>query len=166
MTMAHDIARLADLARSHDLRIAVVESLTSGRLAHTIGAGEAASGWFAGGLVAYMTDVKQYLLNLKPGVDPCSAECAEQLASGGVEMFAADVCVATTGIGGPAPEHGHVPGTVYLGWATHHSVGHVRLQADGGPDAVLATTVTTAMRLLRVRAEEFVQTSDHAVHDP
>lgn len=154
-TQSADIDRISELARTRTLRIAVVESLTSGGLAHVIGAGEDASSWFAGGIVAYMTDVKQHLLKLTPGVDPCSAECAEQLAVGGLELFAADICVATTGVGGPDPEDGHAPGTVYLGWAMHHDVGHARLHFDGDPDAVLTATVAAATSLLRARAEEF-----------
>lgn len=161
-TQSEGIDRLSQLARTGDLRIAVVESLTSGGLAHAIGAGEGASNWFAGGIVAYMTEVKQHLLGVAPGVDPCSAECAEQLAAGGLDLFAADICVATTGVGGPDPEGGHAPGTVHLGWAMHDGIGHLRLQLDGGPDAVLAATVTAATRLLRARAEEFTNQLQHA----
>lgn len=158
MTTQHtDIQQVSELARARDLRIAVVESLTSGGFAHAIGSGEEASTWFAGGIVAYMTDVKQHLLNTAPGVDPCSAECAEQLAAGGLELFAADVCVATTGVGGPTSEGGHEPGTVYLGWATDDGVGHLQLQIDGGPDAVLTVTIAEASHLLRARTEELRQ---------
>jgi len=154
-TQSTDVDRLSQVARKRDLRIAVVESLTSGGLAHEIGAGEGASTWFAGGIVAYMTDVKQHLLNLDPGVDPCSAECAEQLAVGGLDLFAADICVATTGVGGPDPEDGHPPGTVYLGWATQDRHGHEHLQLDGGPDEVLAATVDAGIHLLREHADRF-----------
>jgi nicotinamide-nucleotide amidase len=150
-----DIDGLSRVASSETLRIAVVESLTAGGLAHAIGAGDNASSWLAGGIVAYMTDVKQHLLNLAPGVDPCSAECAEQLAAGGLELFGGDVCVSTTGVGGPDPEDGHAPGTVYLGWAMHDQRGHEHLQLDGDPDAVLAATIDAGVRLLRERAEDF-----------
>lgn len=154
-TQSTDVDRLSRVARKRDLRIAVVESLTSGGLAHEIGAGEGASNWFAGAMVAYMTDVKQHLLKVAPGVDPCSAECAEQLAVGGLELFAADICVSTTGVGGPDPEDGHPPGTVYLGWANQHQHGHEHLQLDGDPEEVLTATVDAASRLLRERAEHF-----------
>lgn len=155
MPPTDDIDRLSELARTRELRIAVVESLTSGGLAHAIGAGDEASRWFAGGIVAYLTDIKQHLLKLAAGVDPCSAESAEQLAVGGLELFAADVCVSTTGVGGPDPEDGHPAGTVYLGWATHDRHGHEHLQLDGDPDAVLSATIDAAVRLLRARAEDF-----------
>jgi len=156
--LSDDIDRLSRVAIADALRIAVVESLTAGGLAHAIGAGDDASSWFAGGIVAYMTDVKQHLLNVAAGVDPCSAECAEQLAVGGLELFGGDVCVATTGVGGPDPEDGHPPGTVYLGWAMHDQRGHEHLQLDGDQDAVLSATVEAGVRLLRERAEDF---SDH-----
>ncbi len=158
MRLSDDIDRLSRVAIADALRIAVVESLTAGGLAHAIGAGDDASSWFAGGIVAYMTDVKQHLLNVAAGVDPCSAECAEQLAVGGLELFGGDVCVATTGVGGPDPEDGHPPGTVYLGWAMHDQRGHEHLQLEGDPDAVLSATVEAGVRLLRERAEDF---SDH-----
>lgn len=158
MQLSDDIDRLSRVAIADALRIAVVESLTAGGLAHAIGAGDDASSWFAGGIVAYMTDVKQHLLNVAAGADPCSAECAEQLAVGGLELFGGDVCVATTGVGGPDPEDGHPPGTVYLGWAMHDQRGHEHLQLDGDQDAVLSATVEAGVRLLRERAEDF---SDH-----
>jgi len=149
-----EVDQLSQVARARDLRIAVVESLTAGGLAHAVGAGEAASDWFAGGIVAYMTDVKQALLHLEPGVDPCSAEGAEQLASGGLELFAADVCISTTGVGGPTSEGGHSPGTVYLGWAVEHVRGHLHLQLQGDPDEVLDQTVAAAVHLLLARAQD------------
>lgn len=166
MQPTDDVGRLSRLALTHELRIAVVESLTSGGLAHAIGAGEEASRWFAGGIVAYMTDVKQHLLKLTTGVDPCSAECAEQLAVGGLELFAADVCVSTTGVGGPESEDGHPPGTVYLGWAMQDQHGHEHLQLGGDPDAVLAATVDAAVRLLCDRAEHYGQQTDSVEAQP
>lgn len=143
-----DIAVLSALARERPLRIAVVESLTSGTLAHTIGAGDGASEWFAGGIIAYMQDVKESLLDVTPGADPCSPQCAEQLAAGGRELFGADVCVATTGVGGPEPEDGHPPGTVYLGWAIEGEHGHSMLELSGSPEKVIDATVTAAMNLI------------------
>ena len=154
------VAEVSVLARERSLRIAVVESLTTGGFAHAVGAGEAASEWFAGGIVAYMRDVKEGLLGVSHGVDLCSAECAEQLAAGGRELFGADVCVATTGVGGPDPEDGHAPGTVYLGWATEGDHGHRLLEASGPPEQVMSTTIDTAIDLLAARAEKIPPPSD------
>ncbi|MFS6529634.1 CinA family protein [Microbacterium aurugineum] len=148
----NDLTRLSDLAAELRLRVGVAESLTAGLLAHTIGAGDSASDWFSGGIVVYRTDVKERVLGLTPGTDPCSAVCAEQLASGTRRLFDADIAVSTTGVGGPDPQGGHPPGTVYLGWATADEVGHRRLALVGEPEDVLAATVDAAVRLLVIRS--------------
>lgn len=147
------IAHLGELAAERGLRVGVAESLTSGQLANTVGAGPDASTWFAGGIVAYFTDVKERVLGLTPGTDPCSASCAEQLAAGALRLFDADICVSTTGVGGPGPQGGHPAGTVYLGWATAEDVGHRRLALTGDPEEVLAASVEAAVRLLAFHAE-------------
>lgn len=145
--------RLSELARERALRICVVESLTSGRLASAVGAGAHAGEWFAGGMVAYLTEVKERVLGLAPGTDPCSSVCAEQLADSGRRLFDADVCVSVTGVGGPQPDGGHDPGTVYLGWAIGNAVGHRLFVFSGDPEEVIESTVGAAVRLLAFHAE-------------
>ncbi|QLD12440.1 CinA family protein [Microbacterium oleivorans] len=81
-----DIEELARRAQDTGTVVAVAESLTSGNLAVAIGVAEGASEWFAGGVVAYGTATKHRVLGLREGVDPCSAECAEQLAAGVREL--------------------------------------------------------------------------------
>lgn len=153
VTQQGELERLSELARTRRLRVAVAESLTSGRLSNTVGAGPDAAEWFAGGIVAYLTDVKERVLGLTPGTDPCSAACAEQLAAGARRLFDADLCVSTTGVGGPGAQGGHPAGTVYLGWATADDVGHRRLALVGDPEEVLAASVEAAVRLLAFHAE-------------
>lgn len=149
-----DVEQLAALARARGLRVAVAESLTSGTLAGAIGEGDRASEWFAGGAVTYTIDAKERVLGLAPGTDPCSAECAEQLARGARELFDADIAVSTTGVGGPDAEDGHPPGTVYLGWSTRDDTGHRQLSIDGEPERVLASTIDAAVRMLVFHAAE------------
>lgn len=151
MAARSDVDRLADLARRHGVRVAVAESLTSGMLAGRLGAGPGAADWLGGGVVAYQTEVKERVLGLAPGVDPCSPECAEQLAHGVRQLFAADVAVSTTGVGGPDPQDGHPPGTVYLGWSTPDETGHLLLRLEGDPPEVLEDAVAQAVRLLTVQ---------------
>lgn len=148
--MAQDaLSRLSALAEDRGLRVGVAESLTSGRLASAVGSAESAGDWFAGGVVAYLTDVKERVLGVAPGTDPVSAACAEQLAAGVRELLDADVCVATTGVGGPGPDDGgHPPGTVFLGWATPEGTGHRMLALEGDPRQVLDQTVDAAVEML------------------
>jgi nicotinamide-nucleotide amidase len=93
-------------------------------------------------------DVKERVLGVPEGIDPCSAECAERLATGALDLLRADVAVSTTGVGGPDPEDGHEAGTVYLGWATPSGSGHRLLELDGGPEEVLTRTVESSLALL------------------
>jgi PncC family amidohydrolase len=147
----NELESLAHAGRA-GIRVAVAESLTSGLLCSRIGEGEGASTWFAGGVVTYLTETKERLLGLTPGTDPCSADCAVQLATGARRLFQADVAVATTGVGGPDPEAGHPPGTVFVGWSIAGASGSQRLALDGGPDAVLAATVEHALGLLALHS--------------
>ncbi|MGA7148047.1 MAG: CinA family protein [Microbacterium sp.] len=146
--MTQLIERLADAAHARGLRIAVAESLTCGKLASTVGAGTDAEAWFAGGVVAYQMQVKESVLGVEPGIDPCSAACAEQLARGVMRLLGVDVAVSTTGVGGPDPQDGHPPGTVFLGWATSDAEGHRQLALTGSPEEVLSQTVDASVALL------------------
>jgi nicotinamide-nucleotide amidase len=146
--MTETVERVADAARASGTRVAVAESLTCGLLASAVGRGTAAEEWFAGGVVAYQTRTKERVLGVSPGLDPVSAECAEQLATGVRELLDADVAVSTTGVGGPGADDGHPAGTVFIGWATRSSAGHLELSLDGGPEEVLAATVDEAMDVL------------------
>jgi nicotinamide-nucleotide amidase len=85
---------------------------------------------------------------LPPGTDPCSAECAVHLATAVRSLLGTDVGIAMTGVGGPDPQDGHDPGTVYLGWATAEGASHRLLRIDGSPEDVVDETVTAAMTLL------------------
>ncbi|MBD3942726.1 CinA family protein [Microbacterium sp. NEAU-LLC] len=139
--------------RHRALTVGVAESLTCGLLASEIGKGADAADWFAGGVVAYQTAVKEHVLGVPAGIDPCSAECAAQLARGVRELLGADIAVATTGVGGPDSEDGHPPGTVFVGWADAEDSGAELLQLSGGPDDVLRTTVERAVLRLVDLAE-------------
>lgn len=143
-----DIEELAREALDRDLSIAVAESLTCGHVANTVGAATRASDWFAGGVVAYTVATKERVLGLEPGTDPCSPQCATQLAVGVRELLDADIAVSTTGVGGPEPEGPHAVGTVYLGWATAGASGDHLLRLEGSPVEIIDETTRYAIRLL------------------
>ena len=138
---------VADGARERGRTIAVAESLTSGRLLSELGQGEAASEWLRGGVVAYATEVKHEVLRVSDG-PVVSARCAEEMAAGVARLLSADVAVSTTGVGGPDPEEGREPGTVYLGWWCHGRAGSELHTFDGDPAQVLEDTVAAALVLL------------------
>ena len=100
----HTIDRqVADLLSGR--RIGVGESCTGGLLAVRLTERPGASGYFAGGVVAYSNEAKQELLAV-PGETieahgAVSPEVAEAMADGAIERFGADVGVGITGVAGP-----------------------------------------------------------------
>lgn len=128
-------------------KVAVAESLTSGAVASRLGAAPEAGDWFAGGVVAYSVDVKTKVLGVDPG-PVVTAPCARQMARGVAELTGAGFTVSTTGVGGPDPEEGHPPGTVFLAVATPDSEKVVERHFDGDPAEVVEATTRAAVELL------------------
>jgi nicotinamide-nucleotide amidase len=138
---------LADAFVARRLRVAVAESLTCGRIASALGAGHDAADWLAGGVVAYSPDVKFELLGVEPG-PVITAACARELAEGVERLLRADVAVGVTGCGGPEPEEGQPPGTVFIAVRLEARTIERAYEFDGGPEAVLDQTVESALRLV------------------
>ncbi|HST86437.1 MAG TPA: CinA family protein, partial [Kineosporiaceae bacterium] len=88
--------------RRSDRTASVAESLTSGRIASYLGAAEAASDWFCGGVVAYTSDVKYKVLDVDQG-PVITASCARQMAHGVANLMGSDLALSVTGVGGPDP---------------------------------------------------------------
>lgn len=138
---------VAELAGLRCWRVATAESLTSGAIASALGAAPDASDWFRGGIVAYSTDVKQRLLNVDSG-PVVSAHCATQMARGVAHLVDAEVTVATTGAGGPDPQDGQPPGTVFIAVSTPHIEVVSEHQFQGSPSEVVEQTITHALTML------------------
>jgi nicotinamide-nucleotide amidase len=127
---------VSELARRHGVTIAVAESLTGGMVASALAASEAASEWFRGSLVAYSSEVKHEVLDVPDG-PVVSAEAATAMARGVRRLLGADVAVAVTGAGGPDPQDGQDPGTVYVG-VDDGADGRVHeLDLDGDPEDII-----------------------------
>jgi nicotinamide-nucleotide amidase len=150
------VEEIADLARDHQFRIGVAESLTSGQLAADLGAGPEASSWFRGGLVAYASGVKFDVLGVTPG-PVITASCAREMAHGAARLLDADAVVSTTGAGGPDPEEGEPPGTVFVAVVVRGHETCVRLDLEGDPEQVLRDARSSALRILRESMRDSVQ---------
>lgn len=139
--------RIADLAQKHDRSVAAAESLTSGAVASALGAAPGASSWFRGGLVSYHDEVKHGVLSVDDGPVVCDP-AARQMAEGVARLLGADVAVATTGAGGPDPQDGQEPGTVFVAvWAG----GEVECREhhfDGDPEDVVRLSTEASLELL------------------
>ncbi|MCG7417990.1 CinA family protein [Microbacterium sp. ACRRU] len=131
-------------------RLAVAESLTSGAVGTALGRGPDTQQWFAGSVVAYQMATKTHVLGVDADIDPCSAECAIQLATGVRRLVDTDYAVAVTGVGGPdADDAGHPAGTVYIAAVSDDASTWRLHEFDGDPAAVIAQSVEAAVALLR-----------------
>jgi nicotinamide-nucleotide amidase len=138
--------RIAALAQDQGRTIAVAESLTGGMVAQKLAAASGASEWFRGSLVAYSSEVKHDVLGVPDG-PVVSADAARAMASGVRGLLGADVAVAVTGAGGPSPQDGQEPGTVYV--AVDDSDQTVRrLGFSGEPPVICADAADAALRML------------------
>ncbi|GAA1569012.1 CinA family protein [Kribbella sancticallisti] len=140
-------AAIAEVLRDGDRQVAVAESLTSGTVASHLGAAEGASAWFAGGVVAYASEVKFKVLDVDPG-PVVSARCAEQMARGVAGLTAAHVGVSATGVGGPDPEEGKPAGTVFIAVSTRDGEEVAEHHFDGDPAEVVQAATVQALRML------------------
>ena len=139
------------------LRIAVAESLTSGAVAVRLGAAPNSSVWFAGGVVAYMTDTKHRVLDVGAG-PVVSARAAEEMATGVARLMGANLSLSVTGVGGPDEQDGVAVGTVFIGVHSPHGELHVaERQLGGSPEEIVDSAVVAALRLLEARVHALVQ---------
>ena len=148
MTRSADLAeQIASLATERGLSVGAAESLTGGAVSSALAAAPEASTWFHGCVVAYSPQVKYDLLDVTPG-PLVSDRCAEELVRGAARVLEADATVSTTGVGGPDPEEGEEPGTVYVGVLTPAGTSTHRLELDGSPPEIVESATEHALRLL------------------
>jgi nicotinamide-nucleotide amidase len=124
--------------------VAVAESLTGGTLSSRLAKLPDASEWYAGSVVAYAPSVKHDVLGV-PDVPVVSEPAATALAEGVARLLGADLTVAVTGVGGPGPQDGVPPGTV---WMAVHDAGCTQARSfsfAGDPAEVVDQTCDAAI---------------------
>ncbi|MBP3043762.1 CinA family protein [Arthrobacter jiangjiafuii] len=149
--------RIADRIEGTGVRIGVSESLTSGLLASFLGAAPSSSDWFLGGLTAYATSVKRSVLDVTAEA-VVSPESAAQMADGTARLLGADLTLSITGSGGPEPQDGQEPGTVFFGVTAagqQHPDVHERF-FEGDPETVIHSTVAEALELISDRLDKLL----------
>ncbi|MDQ3641035.1 MAG: CinA family protein [Actinomycetota bacterium] len=138
---------IADHLGGRDLRVAVAESLTGGMISSSLAKAPGASSWLAGGVVAYMSHVKHEVLGVEQG-PVVTEEAALQMARGVARLLGADVAVSVTGVGGPDPEEGKPPGTVWVALCSGERAEAHQLRLEGDPPTVCRAACEEALRLL------------------
>jgi len=138
--------------KHHGRTLAVAESLTGGLLASAFARASGSSEWFRGGIVAYSSAVKYDVLDV-PGGPVVSEAAATAMARGAGCLLGADVAVAVTGVGGPDPQDGEPPGTVWVATWPDRLGSAVLLRLAGSPESICEQVCTETVRMLRERLE-------------
>jgi nicotinamide-nucleotide amidase len=99
------------LLRQKGLTLGVVESASGGLISHLITNAPGSSDYYKGSVTAYSNEVKIKVVGVKEATinryGAVSAEVAREMAQGGRKILGVDICLADTGIAGPA---GATPG--------------------------------------------------------
>jgi PncC family amidohydrolase len=118
--MARLEQEVGELLRQQGLTLAVVESATGGLISHHITNIPGSSDYYRGSVTAYNNEVKIQLIGVSQetidSYGSVSHQVAEEMAENGRRLLAADICLADTGIAGPAgATEGKPVGLFYIG---------------------------------------------------
>ncbi len=143
--------------------VGTAESCTGGRIAEALISIPGASKYFKGGIVCYVDEIKQRLLNVDAQVlEEQTAVCEEvarQLVKGACHTLNTDYAIAATGYAGPTGGTKDIPiGTIWLACGTPEKQVAVKVEEDHGRDINLAIATNKAMQLfLNFLQEEGVE---------
>ena len=132
--------------------VGTAESCTGGRIAEAIIAVPGASNYFKGGIISYVDEVKENLLNVDAAVmEEKTAVCeevAQQMVAGACKTLNTDYAIAATGYAGPGGGMKEVPvGTIWLACGNPEKQVTMKLEEDHGRDVNLAIATHAAMQM-------------------
>ena len=118
--MASIEQEVGTLLRQKGITLGVVESATGGLISHRITNVPGSSDYYKGSVIAYSNEAKIKVVGVKEDTinkhGSVSQQVAEEMAQCGRELLAADICLADTGIAGPAGATPEKPvGLFYIG---------------------------------------------------
>jgi nicotinamide-nucleotide amidase len=111
---------IGNLLRQKKLTLGAVESATGGLISHLITNAAGSSDYYKGSVTAYSNEIKMKVIGVKGATlkqhGAVSPQVAEEMAAGGRQVLAVDVCLADTGIAGPTgATPGKPVGLFYIG---------------------------------------------------
>ena len=132
--------------------VGTAESCTGGRIAEAIIAVPGASKYFKGGIISYVDEVKQSLLNVDAQVleekTAVNEEVACQMVVGACKTLNTNYAIAATGYAGPGGGSKEIPvGTIWLACGTPEKQVTMKLEEDHGRDINLAIATHSAMQM-------------------
>lgn len=139
---------IAALARARGHTVVAAESVTAGHIASSLASATDASEWLLGSIVAYHGRMKRSVLRVGAELF-VTPECARQMASGALDATGADLVVAVTGVGGPDPEEGQPPGTVFICAGSRRGLVDFAHKLDGNPEEIVEQATLHGLRHLK-----------------
>ncbi len=132
--------------------VGTAESCTGGRIAEALISIPGASKYFKGGVVSYVDEIKERLLNVDPQViEEQTAVCeevAKQMVIGACKTLNTDFAIAATGFAGPTGGTKEIPvGTIWLACGTPERQITKKVEEDHGRDINLAIATHVAMQM-------------------
>jgi nicotinamide-nucleotide amidase len=142
-----------ELLRKRGLTLGVAESVTGGLVTSRLVSTPGTSDVLQGGIVAYTTEVKRAVLDIR-AEKIVSEDCAREMAEAARRVLSADVGIGVTGVAGPEEQDGQPVGTVYFGIAGSGDDGAaqaVGTRLPGQRDMVRQFAAISLLNLLRLR---------------
>ncbi|MBR1503644.1 MAG: CinA family protein [Prevotella sp.] len=132
--------------------VGTAESCTGGRIAEALISIPGASKYFKGGVVSYVDEIKERLLNVDAQVlEEQTAVCEEvarQMVIGACKTLNTDYAIAATGFAGPTGGTKDIPvGTIWLACGTPGQQVTLKVEEDHGRDINLAIATHKAMQM-------------------
>ena len=143
---------ISQLLWEKEKTLATAESCTGGRIAEAIIAVPGASKYFKGGIICYVNEVKENLLEVSHELlEEKTAVCEEvaiQMVKGACNALKTDYAIAATGIAGPGGGSKEIPvGTIWLACGTQETIVTYKVEEDHGRDINLAIATSKAVQL-------------------
>ena len=143
---------ISQLLWEKEKTVGTAESCTGGRIAEAMIAVPGASKYFKGGVISYVNEVKERLLNVSHELlEEKTAVCEEvaiEMVKGACQTLKTDYAISATGLAGPGGGTKEIPvGTIWLACGNAESVVTLKVEEDHGRDINLAIATDKAMQL-------------------
>lgn len=141
--------KTVELLKRRNKSVACAESCTGGMLSQYITSVSGASFVFEMGICAYSSRIKQRILGVKSQTleqyGAVSRRTAAEMASRVRVLSGADIGVSITGVAGPEPSEGKMPGTVYIALADGKDIRVEKLTIEPDSREAIRKTACSAV---------------------
>lgn len=145
---------LGVLLNEKGLKLATAESCTGGNIARMVTSIPGSSAYFLGSVIAYSNEIKTGKLDVKQSsldkFGSVSREVVEEMVSGVLEKYNANVAIATSGVAGPGGGSEEKPvGTIWIAVATKERIYSKKYMFGGNRDRNIEQSSIMSISLLR-----------------